>query len=53
MVSLFPSPLATTMAGRASASPQSRVLTWQAGQNAAAVPVEGVGEEDAETMERA
>ena len=42
MVSLSPSPLATTMAGRASASPLSRVQTWQAGQNATAVPVEGV-----------
>merc|ERR1711860_51341 len=39
--------------GRASASPPSRVQTWQAGQNAAAVPVEGVEGEGAETMERA
>ena len=53
MVSLSPSPSATTMAGRASASPPSRVQTWQAGQNAAAVPVEGVEGEGAETMERA
>ena len=52
MVSLSPSPSATTMAGRALASPPSRVQTWQAGQNAAAVPVEGVEGEDAETMER-
>ena len=53
MVSLYPSPLATSKAGKASASPPSWVQTWQAGQNAAAVPVEGVGGEDAETMERA
>merc|ERR1711860_236140 len=39
--------------GRASASPPSRVQTWQAGQNPAAVPVEGVEGEGAETMERA
>ena len=53
MVSLSPSPSATTMAGRASASPPSRVQTWQVSQNAAAVPVEAVEGEDAETMKRA
>ena len=40
------------MAGRASASPPYRVQTWQDGQNAA-VPVEAVEGEDAETMKRA
>ena len=52
MVSLSPSPLATSMAGRASASP-SWVQTWQASQNTAAIPIEGVEGEVMDTMEQA
>ena len=52
MASRSPSPSTTLMVRRASPSPLSRAQTWQAGQNAAAVPEEDVDREDADRTNR-
>ena len=52
MASRSPSPLTTLMVRRASPSPLSRAQTWQAGQNAVAVPEEDVDREDADRTNR-
>ena len=43
-----PPPYATQMVRRASPSPKSRAQTWQASQDAAAVPKEDIGKEDSD-----